>query len=309
MASKSLKPPRVVDPAKRAPRYASKYQNPKELKRRRLTAITAGALFFVFASLAIASALLGRPLLLLHFGSGLLVELALDVWPHCWVLASIHNGLLAGVCLAFVVAVTVGHASIPGDPTSSNIVVWRRAVPFVAHFWLCALLLAIAGIELQHRIALLAVILEALASGMVFKALVATFIPIAQKFVVVEIDPNFDGIGNKIVCGHGLKNWRHGNLVIFHDDILAVSHVRSFWLSCLNLATLRVDYLDALGGHRRLEVPALASIQFVEQLAYYLGGKFRIARSRKALSLPIMHPLKSANAQQAQPGPSRTGIP
>jgi hypothetical protein len=306
MATDFLAQTRVVKQPKLAPRHSSKYQNPKELKVRHWTAITAGSLFFVFAGLALSSALLGRPLLWLHFGTGLLVELALEFWPHCWVIASIHNAVLAVTSFAFFVAVTVGHADIPGDPNSSNIVVWRRTVPFVAHLWIFGAILAIAGLELQHRIELLAVLLEALASGMVLKALVATCIPIAREFLVVEIDPTFDGIGNKIVCGHGLKNWRRGNHVIFHDDILSVTHVRSFWLSCLNLATLRVHYCDASGTPRSLDVPALASIKLVEELAYYLSGKFRIARSRKALSLPIMHPLKSAAAQGAQPGPRKT---
>jgi hypothetical protein len=284
-----------------------KFFPPHEARQRRIVAWVAGGVSILFLGLALAGVLTHRSLVLLPYGSDLLIEAAMAVWPGFWPLSVIHNAMVAGVAALFLVAVTTGHTGLPGDPRRSEMVVWRRTVRFAYPDIALSVLLFCAGMCLQyHAHPLLAALFESPASVMVLRGCAHVFVPITRMFVLVELDRLNGGVSNRITIGGGRRGVRQGMIVIWHGRLIDARKRSSFFEWCFGLASLDVTYIDTAGRPAQIRVPALASAVVVQRIEEILKGEFRVALSEKSLDIPAKHPLRGTDQPVAPNRPTST---
>ena len=286
-AARAPKPPRPP-----RPRDLAKYQHPREARRRRTTAWVAGAAALVFIALAASSALLSKSVTPIPFGTGLLVEAAVLLLPDFWIVGLVHNLLLAALCIAAVIGCTVAHIDIPGNPLLPETRLWRRQEHFSGPSTSAFLVLLAAGLALHiegHTI--IGAVVQSLAAGFGVRAAVRRLIPLSRMYIAVELDPAHDGVFNRIIIGGGLRRWRRGSLVIFHEELISADKITASFLECVfGLATLRLTYIDQHGRRATIDVHALGSAQLVGFVEHFLKTTFKVARTRRAMTFPLVHP-------------------
>ena len=250
-----------------------------EDRHRRNVARVAGLAAAVFVGAAIYAGLTHRNFTPLSVGSNLFIEIGLAVFPEAWPLAVLHDVIVACAALMVLVAVTTGHVGLPGNPALPDTYVWRRQTRFAWPRLLLATFLAVAGVALEwERHPVLAAFAESPAFVLGLAGCSRLWIPIARNFIVVQTDWPRDGLSNRIYIGGGLRGFRHGTLVILHQNLLDVRKTANLWEWCFGLAALELRYRNDEGQERVVILRALGSAALVQQIEIYLKGPFKAAR-------------------------------
>lgn len=291
-----------TQPAQLAPKHRLKYAPTGELMLRKRVGVIAAMVALFFVGCAVFAWVHERAFVPVPFGSSLLIELGVQLFPQLWVLAVIHNLLVAAVALAFVFGVSTAHVEIPGDPRQPHVVVWRRQLRFAYPKLLYATLLFGAAATLHyHGFPLLAALLESPGSVFAVAALAHLFVPISRQFVTLEIDKPREGLGSNLTLGGGLRP----TVVVFPEQLIRIERTASLLEWCFGYATLRVDYWAAPGVRKARVIRAFASAQAVESLVKFVLANFPVARRHKGLDYPAGFPLRSSPPPPASPAQPR----
>ncbi len=241
----------------------------------RIMSIVALALF----AAATYAALAHRNFVLLPVGSNFVVEVALVIWPGAWPVAVAHDVMAGFGALMAVVALTVGHVELPGDPRLPDTYVWRRQARFAWPHLVPGACLYAGGVVLDfHGHPVLGALLQSPGFALCTAAGAQLWIPIARAFLVVETDWARDGVSNRLSIGGGLRGFRYGTIVIHHSDLLDVRKCATLWEWCFGLASLEVRFRDRMGREQVIVLRALGSAALVQRIEVYLKGPFKAAR-------------------------------
>ncbi|MFM7348321.1 MAG: hypothetical protein ACKO01_02400 [Erythrobacter sp.] len=289
-------------PPRLAPKHRLKLAPTGELAQRKIVGVIAAIVAAFFIGCAVFAWTHERAFVPVPFGSTLLIELAVQLMPQLWVLAVVHNLMVASVAMAFVFAVSTAHVEIPGDPRQPHVVVWRRQSRFAYPKLLYATLLFGAGATLHyHGYTILAALLES--PGFVFAvaALAHLFVPIARQYVTVEMDVLREGLGSHLTVGGGMRPMR----VVFPEQLIGVERTTGPLEWCFGYAGIRVHYWVAPGVSASRVIHAFASAQAVESLVKFILANFPVSRRHKGLDYPAGFPLRPPSPPPAPPAKPR----
>jgi hypothetical protein len=291
-------------PPRLAPKHRLKLAPTGELAQRKIVGVIAAIVAAFFVGCAVFAWTNERAFVPVPFGSTLLIELAVQLMPQLWVLAVVHNLMVAAVAMAFVFGVSTAHVEIPGDPRQPHVVVWRRQLRFAYPKLLYATLLFGAAATLHyHGYPILAALLES--PGFVFAvtALAHLFVPIARQYLAVEMDVLREGLGTHLTIGGGI--WPM--LVIFAEQLIRVERTTGPLEWCFGFAGIRVHYWAAPGVAASRTIHAFASAQAVESMVKFIMTNFPVSRRHKGLDYPAGFPLRppSPPAPPAPPAKPR----
>ncbi len=267
-----------------SPAQAEIYQSADEQRHRYIVARVAAVVLLTFLACAVLSLTLRRPIIPVPYGSGLIVEVFITLFPGVYWLAAVHDGVVAALCGLIIAACTVLHAPLPGNPRKPSTVIWRRQAILSAPSFAAAGALLILGLWFRHRgHPILSALIESVSTTYALRGVMTRYVPIFRSYLVVFKDLTHFEVGNRMHIGGGRQRLRKGSSVIIHEDLVNAEWFAGWIEGLFGLVTLRLIFRTTR-GIAYYDIPCFGSVQLATRVQEYLMGDWKLGRTREVLN-------------------------